>query len=76
MLKEKNKLYSEAISFYERAWDFSNKNSANVGYKLAVCYLNNRCSVKSINICNEIKRKFPAYPIDDLANQAKNSLNN
>jgi predicted Zn-dependent protease len=75
MIKEKNKSYSEAISYYERAWEYSNKSSANIGYKLAASYINNRSSVKAINICNEIKRKFPDYPIDDLLMQAKNSLN-
>ncbi len=75
MIKEKNKLYNEAINYYEKAWEYSNKNSANIGYKLAASYINNRVSVKAINICNEIKRKFPDYPIEELSNQAKNSLN-
>ena len=74
MIKEKQKSYSEACSFYEKAWEFSNKNNANIGYKLGACYLNNRNSVKAVNICNEIKKKFKDYPIDELANQAKNSL--
>lgn len=75
MIKEKNKQYSDAIGFYEKAWEYSNKNSAYIGYKLAACYINNRASVKAVNICNEIKKKFPEYPIEDLAIQAKNSLN-
>jgi hypothetical protein len=75
MIKEKNKSYAEAISYYEKAWEFSNKSSANIGYKLAASYINTRSSVKAINICNEIKRKFPDYPIEELAVQAKNSLN-
>jgi hypothetical protein len=75
MIKEKNKLYNDACTYYEKAWEYSNKNSANIGYKLAACYMNNRNSVKTVNICNEIKRKFPDYPIDELAIQAKNSLN-
>ena len=75
MIKERHKAYSEACVFYEKAWEHSFQNSANIGYKLAACYINNRNSVKAINICNEIKRKFPDYQIEDLANQAKNSLN-
>lgn len=76
MIKEKNKLYSEACVNYEKAWEYSNRNSAGIGYKLAACYLNNKNFVKTINICNEIKRKFKDYPIDDLTNQAKKGLNN
>jgi hypothetical protein len=74
MIKEKNKSYVEACAFYEKAWEFSNKTSANIGYKLAACYINNKNSVKAINICNEIKKKYRDYPIDDLAILAKQSL--
>jgi hypothetical protein len=74
MIKEKNKSYVEACVFYEKAWEFSNKTSANIGYKLAACYINNKNAVKAINICNEIKKKYRDYPIDDLANMAKQSL--
>lgn len=74
MIKEKQKLYSEACESYEKAWEFSNKNSAHIGYKLAACYLNSKNPIKTINICNEIKSKFKDFPIDDLALQAKTSL--
>jgi tetratricopeptide (TPR) repeat protein len=74
MLKERDKKYQEASDNYEKAWEFSNKNSAHIGYKLAACYVNSKNSIKAINVCNEIKRKFKDYPIDDLALQAKNSL--
>ncbi len=76
MIKEKHRKYNEACTYYEKAWEFSNKYSANIGYKLAACYMNNRNAWKTVNICNEIKRKFPEYPIDELTIQAKNSLNN
>lgn len=75
MIKEKHKIYNEACSFYEKAWNYSNKNSANIGFKLAACYLNNRNPTKTINICNDIKKRFPDYPIDELNIQAKNILN-
>lgn len=74
MIKEKLKLYNEACVYYEKAWEYSNKNSAQIGYKLAASYLNNRQNIKAINICNEVKRKFRDYPIDALTNQAKNTL--
>jgi hypothetical protein len=75
MLKEKQKLYQEACQNYEKAWEYSNRNSANIGYKLAASYLNSKQNIKAINICNEVKKKFKHYPIDDLANQAKSNLN-
>ena len=75
MIKERQKSFQDACVNYEKAWDYSNKSNANIGYKLAVSYLNSRQNVKAINICNEIKRKFKQYPIDELANQAKNTLN-
>ena len=43
-------------------------------FKLATCYLNAKFAVKAINICNEIKKKFKDYPIDELTISAKNLL--
>ena len=74
MIREKSKSYIEASVFYEKAWEYSFKNSASIGYKLAACYISNKNAVKAINICNEIKKKYKDYPIDDLANSAKQSL--
>ena len=76
MIKEKENKFEEACACYEKAWEYSNKNSANIGYQLAVSYLNGKQYVKALNVCNEIKRKFKEYPIDDLATQAKNGLGN
>ena len=75
MIKDKENKFEEACGYYERAWEYSNKNNANIGYKLAISYINSKQYVKALNICNEIKRKFKEYPIDDLALQAKNGLN-
>ena len=74
MIKERGNKFEEACACYEKAWEYSNKNNANIGYKLAVNYLNGKQYVKAMNVCNEIKRKFKEYPIDDIANQAKNGL--
>jgi len=76
MIKEKENKFEEACACYEKAWEYSNKNNANIGYQLAVNYLNGKQYVKALNVCNEIKRKFKEYPIDDLASQAKNGLGN
>ena len=76
MIRDKQGTYTEAVGYYERAWEYSNKNNANIGYKLAISYINSKQYVKALNICNEIKRKFKEYPIDDLALQAKNGLGN
>jgi tetratricopeptide (TPR) repeat protein len=76
MIKEKENKFEEACACYEKAWEYSNKNNANIGYQLAVNYLNEKQYVKALNVCNEIKRKFKEYPIDDLASQAKNGLGN
>ena len=76
MIKEKENKFEEANACYEKAWEYSNKNNANIGYQLAVSYLNGKQYVKALNVCNEIKRKFKEYPIDDLASQAKNGLGN
>ena len=65
----------EIAGNYEKAWEYSNKNNANIGYKLAISYINSKQYVKALNICNEIKRKFKEYPIDELAIRAKNGLN-
>ena len=75
MIKEKQRLYNDACNSYEKAWEYSNKNNAHIGYKLAACYLNMKNPIKAINICNEIKTKFKDYPINDLLNLAKGSLN-
>ena len=61
--------------YYKDIMINANKNNANIGYKLAISFINSRQHVKALNICNEIKRKFPQYPIDELAIQAKNGLN-
>ena len=76
MIKDKESKFEEACGYYEKAWEYSNKNNANIGYKLAISYINSKQYVKALNICNEIKRKFKEYPIDDLALQAKNGLGN
>ena len=76
MIKERENKLEEACASYEKAWEYSNKNNANIGYQLAVNYINGRQYVKALNVCNEIKRKFKEYPIDDLASQAKNGLGN
>ena len=76
MIKERENKLEEACASYEKAWEYSNKNNANIGYQLAVNYLNGKQYVKALNVCNEIKRKFKEYPIDDLALQAKNGLGN
>ena len=76
MIKERENKLEEACASYEKAWEYSNKNNASIGYQLAVNYLNGKQYVKALNVCNEIKRKFKEYPIDDLALQAKNGLGN
>ena len=73
-IKEKENKVEEACACYEKAWDYSNKNNASIGYQLAVNYLNGKQYVKAMNVCNEIKRKFKEYPIDNLIQQAKNGL--
>lgn len=74
MIYEKENNYKEACNFFEKAWEFSSNNSAVIGYKLAICYLNNRNPIKAVNICNEVKKKFPDYPIDELTLKAKNVM--
>lgn len=75
MIKDKQNKYEESCAYYEKAWEYSNKNNANIGYKLAISFINSRQHVKALNICNDIKRKFPDYPIDEIASQAKYGLN-
>ena len=74
LIKEREGKFEEACACYEKAWDYCNKNNASIGYQLAISYLNGRQYVKAMNVCNEIKRKFKDYPIDDLTQQAKNGL--
>ena len=76
LIKETEEKYEEACACYEKAWDYCNKNNASIGYQLAVSYLNGKQYVKALNVCNEIKRKFKEFPIDDLTQQAKNGLGN
>ena len=76
MIKERENKFEEACSCYEKAWEYSNKNNANIGYQLAVSYINGKQYVKALNVCNEIQRKFKEYPISELALQAKNGLGN
>ena len=74
LIKEKENKFEEACACYEKAWEYSNKNNASIGYELSVSYLNGKQYVKAMNVCNEIKRKFKEYPIDNLIQQAKNGL--
>ena len=74
LIKEKEGKFEESCACYEKAWEYSNKNNAGIGYQLAISYLNGKQYVKAMNVCNEIKRKFKEYPIDDLTQQAKNGL--
>lgn len=75
IIAEKDQNYKEASSCFEKAWEFSCKNNAVIGYKLAVCYLNIKKPIKAVDICNEISKKFPEYPINELTVKAKNYLN-
>ena len=75
-IKEKENKFEEACACYEKAWEYSNKNNAGIGYQLTISYLNGKQYVKAMNVCNEIKRKFKDFPIDDLTQQAKNGLAN
>lgn len=75
MIYEKDGNFKEACNYFEKAWEFSNQNSAIIGYKLAVCHLNNRNPIKAVNICNEVIKKYPDYPINDLCAKAKTYLN-
>ena len=74
LIKAKEEKFEEACACYEKAWEYSNKNNAGIGYQLAISYLNQKQYVKALNVCNEIKRKFKDYPIDNLTQQAKNGL--
>jgi tetratricopeptide (TPR) repeat protein len=76
MIKYRQGKHEESCSKYEKAWEYSNTNNANIGHKLAVSYINCKQHIKALNVCNEIKRKFPNYPIDDVYQQAKNALDN
>ena len=74
LIKERENKFEEACACYEKAWEYCNKNNASIGYQLAISYLNGKQYVKAMNVCNDIKRKFKDYPIDDLTQQAKNGL--
>lgn len=71
---EKENNFKEACNYFEKAWEFSIQNNAKIGYKLAVCYLNNRNPIKAVNICNEVIKKYPNYPITELCAKAKTYL--
>lgn len=75
IIYEKECNYKEVCNYLEKAWEFSNQNSAIIGYKLAVSYVNNRNPIKAVNICNEVIKKYPNYPIYDLCSKAKTYLN-
>ena len=40
MIKDKENKFEEACGYYEKAWEYSNKNNTNIGYKLAISYIN------------------------------------
>ncbi|XP_033124188.1 tetratricopeptide repeat protein 21B-like [Anneissia japonica] len=75
-IMEKEQSYKDASVNYERAWNFSNKSSPTIGYKLAFNYMKARRYVDAIDICHQVLADNPNYPRmrKDILDKARASL--
>uniref|UniRef100_A0A7S2HRG3 Tetratricopeptide repeat protein 21B n=1 Tax=Zooxanthella nutricula TaxID=1333877 RepID=A0A7S2HRG3_9DINO len=62
LIYEKEYIYKDAASHYEKAWEFCNESSPAVGYRLAFNYLKAKRYVVAINICHQVLRISENYP--------------
>ena len=76
LISEKEQAYRDASEHYEQAWNFMNKSSASVGYKLAFNYLKAKRFVEAIDVCHKVLEKFPNYPKikKEVLDKARGSL--
>lgn len=62
LIMEKEQSYRDAAENYERAWQYMNESSSQVGYKLAFNYLKAKRYVEAIDVCHKVLKAFPDYP--------------
>lgn len=62
LIKEKERIYVDAASHYEKAWTMSNKKNAGVGFRLAFNYMKANRYVDAINVGKDILKTYPDYP--------------
>ena len=62
LVNEKENRYGEAAEHYEQAWNFAQKSSAVIGYKLAFNYLKAGRCVDAVDVALTVTKKFPDYP--------------
>ena len=62
LIKEKERIYVDAASHYEKAWTMSNKKNAGVGFRLSFNYMKANRFVDAINVGKDILKAYPDYP--------------
>lgn len=62
LIKEKERIYVDATTHYERAWRMSNKKNAGVGFRLGFNYIKSNKFVDAIDVGREILKAYPDYP--------------
>ena len=62
LIKEKERIYVDAATHYENAWNMSNKRNPAVGFRLAFNYIKAARYVDAIDVAKEILKVYPDYP--------------
>ena len=62
LIKEKERMYVDAATHYEAAWQMSNKKNGGVGFRLAFNYLKANRYVDAIDVAKDILKSYPEYP--------------
>ncbi|KFD52697.1 hypothetical protein M513_06353 [Trichuris suis] len=66
-ISQKLQLWKNATTDYEKAWKLSRQRDADIGYKLAYCYLKAKMYVAAIDTCHAVLRLCPDYPKNNSA---------
>eukprot|EP00397_Hematodinium_sp_SG-2012_P003040 GEMP01003048.1.p1 GENE.GEMP01003048.1~~GEMP01003048.1.p1 ORF type:complete len:1354 (+),score=364.56 GEMP01003048.1:31-4062(+) len=76
LINEKEQAYKDAVTHYEKAWNFCDKGSPSVGYRLAFNYLKAKRLVEAINVTQQVLAISENYPKirNDILDKARAAL--
>lgn len=76
MIAEKDQTHRQATGHYEAAWKYSGKSKPNIAYKLAYNHMKTKRYADAIEICNQVLKIHPDYPMirKDILDKCRNNL--
>lgn len=75
-LEEKGQEYKAAAKSYESAWRYGGKTKPSIGYKLAFNYMKTKTYADAIDVCQQVLKLHPEYPLikKDILDKCRNNL--